>query len=225
MHNGLLTLDGQKMAKSTGHFFSVEEVLSEFDADVARYYLLRGHFRNQMEYSGERLQEAAAAYERMRRALALLEELAGSDDLGRAIGEGVTTPDGVRLEEAAARAGEAFMAGLCDDFNAEAAMAALFELVRQANPVLNGKPAADLDRRPVLAVRDCLRENLAVLGLFEEVGLAEPDIPPEVEELARRRDEARAAREFARADELRDEILGRGYRIEDTPQGTRVRPG
>ena len=68
MHNGLLTLDGQKMAKSTGHFFSVDEVLAEFDPDVVRYYLLRGHFRNQMEYSRERLEEAPAAYDRMRRA-------------------------------------------------------------------------------------------------------------------------------------------------------------
>jgi len=222
MHNGLLTLEGQKMAKSTGHFFSVKEVLGEFDADVLRYYLLRGHFRNQMEYSRERLEEAAAAYDRMRRALLLLDELADDGGLGSAIAEGVTTPEGIRLEDAAAKAGKGFVEGLCDDFNAESAMASLFELVREANPLLVGKAPAGLDAAPVRAVRDCLRQNLAVLGLFENVG-GEVAIPAEIEDLARQRDAARLARDFALADELRDRILGAGFRIEDTPDGTRVR--
>ena len=223
MHNGLLTLDGQKMAKSTGHFFSVKEVLSEFDPDVVRYYLLRGHFRNQMEYSRERLEEAAAAYDRLRRALVLLDELVGDPDLGSAIADGVTTPDGIRLEDAAEKAGKGFIEGLCDDFNAEAAMGALFELVRLANPLLSGKPAAGIDTEPVRAVRDCLRENLGVLGLFERVSAAASPIPETVLDLARQRDAARAERNFARADELRDEILAAGFRIEDSPDGTRVR--
>ena len=222
MHNGLLTLDGQKMAKSTGHFFSVEEVLSEFDPDVVRYYLLQGHFRNQMEYSRERLEEAASAYERMRRALVLLDELIAEPNLGSSIAEGVTTPDGIRLEDAARKAAEGFVQGLRDDFNAGEAMAALFELVREVNPILTGTAALRLDADPVKAVRDCLRDHLAVLGLFEKVGVGS-QIPAEIEDLARQRDEARGAKDFARADELRDQILAAGYRIEDTPDGTKVR--
>ena len=95
------------------------------------------------------------------------------------------------------------------------------ELVRIANPVLTGTAALRLDAGPVKAVRDCLREHLAVLGLFENVGGAA--IPAEIEDLARQRDEARAARDFARADELRDQITAAGFRIEDTPDGTKVR--
>jgi cysteinyl-tRNA synthetase len=174
-----------------------------------------------MEYSRERLEEAAAAYDRMRRALTLLDELATDPELGTAIAEGVTTPDGVRLEDAAEKARNAFVEGLCDDFNAGEAMAALFELVREANPILTGTAAIRLDAAPVKAVRDCLRENLGVLGLFEQVSGSA--VPAEIEDLARQRDEARAAKDFGRADELRDQITAAGFRIEDTPDGTKVR--
>ena len=98
-----------------------------------------------------------------------------------------------------------------------------FELIREANPILTGTAAMRLDPEPVKAVRACLRDHLAVLGLFE--GVASSAIPPEVEDLARQRDEARAARDFARADELRDAITAAGFRIEDTPDGTKVRTG
>lgn len=221
MHNGLLTLEGQKMAKSTGHFFSVDDVLGEFDADVVRYYLLRGHFRNQMEYSRERLEEAASAYDRMRRALLRLDELCADEELGADRPGGVTGEEAVKIEAATADAAEGFEAGLRDDFNGERAMAALFELVREANPWLSGRPVRELEAGVVRGLRDTLRSKLAVLGLFEGVGADE--IPPEILEMARRRDGARAERDFALADSLRDEIAARGFVVEDGAEGTRVR--
>lgn len=217
MHNGLLTLEGQKMAKSTGHFFSVADVLAEFDADVLRYYLLRGHFRNQMEYSRERLEEAAAAYDRMRRALVELEERIGDgDDDSTEVGA-----EGVELEAAAARALEGFRAGICDDFNGEAAMAALFELVREFHSYVAGRGGSPAEIGPLKAVQATLREGLGVLGLFEKVGAEE--IPAEIREMAAQRQSARQERDFARADALRDEIAARGFRIEDSPEGPRLR--
>ena len=222
MHNGLLTLDGQKMAKSTGHFFSVDDVLAEFDPDVLRYYLMRGHFRNQMEYSRERLQEAAAAHERMARALGRLAGLVEDPELGRGIEEGVVTAEEVRLEEAAERAQEGFVAGLCDDFNAEAAMASLFELVRTVNPVLAGRAVTELDAGPLRRVHEVLRGCLDVLGLFEGVGPTREAAPPEVLELAAERARARAVRDFARADALRDRIAALGWRVEDAADGPKL---
>jgi len=224
MHNGLLTLDGQKMAKSTGHFFSVEDVLGEFDPDVVRYYLMRGHFRNQMEYSRERLQEAAAAYDRMKRALVQLDELDGDPRLGTEIEAGIITAAGVEMEDAVARARAAFVAGLCDDFNAESAMAALFELVRTVNPVLAGSSPAALDAGPVRAVKAALRDSLGTLGLFEAVRGGEDEVPAEIHDMVRQRTEARTSKDFARADELRDAIQARGFVLEDGPDGVRVRP-
>ncbi len=98
MHNGLLNLQGQKMSKSTGHFFAMDEVLEEFAPEVVRFYLLRGHFRNQMEYGRERMLEAKAAYGRMERALSKLEELHAREDLGRAL-------EGRHQEQGRSRAG------------------------------------------------------------------------------------------------------------------------
>jgi cysteinyl-tRNA synthetase len=223
MHNGLLNLEGQKMAKSQNHFFLVEDVLGRYPADVVRFYLLRGHFRNQMEYSWERLDEAASAYDRMRRALVRLEELAEDADLGADLPDGVTSEAGVELEEAAQTAITGFRDALCDDFNAEAALAALFELVRVANPYLVERAAARaMDAIAVRRTLAVLREGLGVLGLFGEVSSGE-DIPVEVQELARRRDQARKDRDFTLADTLRDEIAARGFRIEDSPDGSRIR--
>jgi len=217
MHNGLLTLGGQKMAKSTGHFFSVEEVLGRFDPDVVRFYLLRGHFRNQMEYSQERLQEAQAAYERMATALRTFGGLVGDDRLGADVPEGITSEDGVELTGRAAATQEAFDDALADDFNSGAGLGALFELVREANSYLSGRTAPEMDAEAVHAVHATLTGCLEVLGLFGGVGVQD-EIPPEIAEMARRRDAARAERDWAQADALR-------FRVEDTPDGTKVRPG
>jgi cysteinyl-tRNA synthetase len=223
MHNGLLNLEGQKMSKSTGHFFGVEEVLAEYDPDVARFYLLQGHFRNQMEYGRERLDEAKAAHGRMKRAIAHLEELCASNDLGAEIPDGVTGEAGVELEERAARALVSFQSALSDDFNAGAAIGGFFELIREANLYFEGRERARMDAAAVRRVLAVLREGFDVLGLFADVG-AVTELPPEIAEMVRRRDGARADRDWAQADALRDEMLSRGWRVEDTPQGTKVAP-
>ena len=223
MHNGLLNLQGQKMSKSTGHFFAMDEVLEEFSPEVVRFYLLRGHFRNQMEYGRERMLEAKAAYGRMERALSKLEELHAREDLGRALEDGIKSKDGLALEEAAQAAKEGFRGGICDDFNAELALAALFELVRQLNTYLSERPLPqEVEAVPLRAVRGALRDSLAVLGLFEQLE-AEEEIPPELAEMVRRRDAARRERDWPLADSLRDEIQARGYHIEDGPKGSTLR--
>jgi cysteinyl-tRNA synthetase len=224
MHNGLLNLEGQKMSKSTGHFFGMEEVLAEFRPEVVRFYLLRGHFRNQMEYSRERLAEAKSAYERMERALIKLDETLAAADLGAAVPAGVTSAAGLALADSAEKAQKSFAAALCDDFNGEAALAALFELIREVNPYLVDRPTPDVvEVGPVTAAREVLREGLGVLGLFEDLAPVAEEIPPEIAEMVRRRDAARRERDFALADALRDELGARGWVLEDGPAGTRAR--
>jgi cysteinyl-tRNA synthetase len=224
MHNGLLNLEGQKMSKSTGHFFAMDEVLAEFEPEVVRFYLLRGQFRNQMEYSRERLAEAKAAYERMQRVLVRLEELVRDPELGTEIPAGLRSAAAVGLLQGAEKARTGFREALCDDFNAEAALAALFELVRELNPYLVARSrAAQVERDVVEASQAVLRESMGVLGLFTglEVG---SEIPPEIQEMALRREAARADRDWGTADTLRDELVARGWSVEDGPEGTKLRP-
>jgi len=223
MHNGLLNLQGQKMSKSTGHFFAMDEVLAEFPAEVVRFFLLRGHFRNQMEFSRERMEEARSAYERMRRAIERIDALAADPRLGAEVPEGLTSAEGVALLERAEKAKTAFDAGLADDFNAEAALAALFELVREANPYWVEHPRAEQAEAEVVhRVREVLRGSLAVLGLFEEEPAGE-EIPPEIEELVERRQRARERKDWAEADTLREEIRSKGFVVEDHAGGSSVR--
>jgi cysteinyl-tRNA synthetase len=127
----------------------------------------------------------------------------------------------VALEAAAKRALEGFQAGICDDFNGEVAMAALFELVREFHQYSSGRARSEMDAVPLRAVLDALREALGVMGLFEKIGREE--VPAEILSMAEERQKARQDRDFARADALRDEILAAGFSIEDSPDGPRLR--
>jgi cysteinyl-tRNA synthetase len=221
LHNGLLNLRGQKMSKSTGHFFSMEDVLREFSGEVVRFYLLSTHFRSQSEFSRERLTDASRAYERLVNACRSIEE-----QLTR-LGDGpaVSTPAGARIVEAAAATRTRFQAAMDDDFNTAGAVGQLFELVRAYNSAAD-EPGAPLarDREALEAVRSAIASFDAILGLFRD-GLprAVEDVPAEIQRLVAEREAARKARDFARADALRGEIAEAGFVLEDTPQGARVR--
>ncbi len=221
LHNGLLNLKGEKMSKSTGHFFAMEDVLKEYDGDVARFYLLSTHFRSQSEFSRERMEETKRGFERLR--LACLSIGQNLSKLGR--GSGVTTPAGDELKEAAKRAKAHFIAAIDDDFNSAGAIGALFELVRAYNKLFDEEPEAiSNDREALELVKATILEFDSVLGLFK-TGFPEEleTIPAEIEALVEERERARKARDYRRADTLREEIEQAGYIIEDTAGGVRLR--
>jgi cysteinyl-tRNA synthetase len=221
MHNGLLNLRGQKMSKSTGHFFAMEDVLGEFDGQVVRFYLLSTHFRSQMEYSRERLENARKAFERLTNACRSIDELRSR------LGEGpsVTTPAGKQLKDAAEAARTHFLASMDDDFNSAAALGYLFELIKTYNVLLdeNG-PAVASSREGLEAVWAALSEFDRILGLFRD-GLprSSEEIPAEILAAVEERVNAKKNKDFRKADEIRDHLLAAGYLIEDTPAGARVR--
>ena len=221
MHNGLLNLRGQKMSKSTGHFFAMEDVLAEFDGQVVRFYLLSTHFRSQMEYSRERLENARKAFERLTNACRSIDE-----NLSR-LGSGppVSTPAGRDLAAAAASARKSFLAAMDDDFNSAGAIGYLFELIKTYN-VLQDEHGAALagSREGLEAAWSALTEFDRVLGLFRE-GLPRSgeEIPAEIAAAVDERNNAKKNKDFQKADEIRQRLLAAGFVIEDTPAGSRVR--
>jgi len=206
VHHGLVNLVGEKMSKSTGHFKTMEEIASKFPADVVRFYLLSTHYRTQIEFSDERLQEAASAVERFENLFRTLDRVVGPE------GEGDESRD---PSPAMAEARENFLEAMDDDLNTAQAMGHLFEAVR----VLNQEVESGADHGLLRADRRTLRELLDILGLLSGLRGGPDQVPNEVEELVRARGEAREARDWARADELRAQIESHGYTVEDTPEG------
>jgi cysteinyl-tRNA synthetase len=209
VHHGLVNLVGEKMSKSTGHFKTMEEIASKFPADVVRFYLLSTHYRTQIEFSDERLQEAGVAVERFENLFRTLERLVGPEG-GDAGGD---------PSAAMAEAREKFIEAMDDDLNTAQAIGHLFDAVRILNQEVESGAAPDLLR----ADRRELRGLLDILGLLSGVGGARDDVPDEVARLVEARTEARTARDWARADEIRGEIEASGYTVEDTPEGPVVR--
>jgi cysteinyl-tRNA synthetase len=220
MHNGLLNLSGMKMSKSTGHFFSIEEINREFPGDVIRFYLLSTHFRSRSEFSRERLQEASAGLERIRNLCIFLDECR--------VGEGGAppAPETERLRALVREVRDDFLAGMDDDFNSAEAIGHLFRLVREVNRVrAEAEGALRGDTGTIRAIIEAFEMFDSILGLFKG-GLprATFDIPAEVGRLAGEREEARRKKDWARADELRDAIAAKGFIIEDRPDGPAIKP-
>ena len=202
LHHGLLTLGAEKMSKSLGNIISLHEALERYGANVLRHFYLGAHYRSPVEFSEERLDEAAAGYGRWRAFARATRAAGGGDDAA----------------EEADRARVAFRAALDDDLATPAAHAVLFELVNAGNRHLEaGRTAA------VAALAATFRELAGVLGYdftTEEAagaGLA----GPLVDELLDLRAQARERKDFATADRIRTRLGELGVVVEDSPGGSR----
>jgi cysteinyl-tRNA synthetase len=194
MHNGMVRTDEAKMSKSVGNIFQLSEALDRFGAKAVVAYLSSGHYRQPLEFSEEALAQSAARVERLRNFLA------------DAPPEADAEADPFVTERR-----EAFLDALADDFNTPKAWAALFEVVAEGN------------RRPLGGARAALAELLPLLGL-ESLLEEEEGAAPEAEALLAEREAAREARDFARADELRDRLAAMGWAVRDTPEGAKLVP-
>ena len=197
MHNGMVRIAEEKMSKSVGNIFQLSEALDRYGAPALVAYLVSGHYRQPLEFSDAALAEAQARVERIRNFL----RSAPPEDSGE--------PD-----QLVAESRETFLAALCDDFNTPRALAALFALIAEGN------------RRPVAGARSAVAELLPLLGL--EALLEAEDGPGErARQLMAEREAARAARDFERADALRDELAEQGWEVRDSASGPKLvrRPG
>jgi cysteinyl-tRNA synthetase len=194
MHNGMVELGTEKMAKSVGNIRLLHGALDEYGPEAVLMWLVSGHYRQPLGFSEEALQQAAANVRTLR-------------ELIRRLDPDAPAPDA--LDPLVER----FFDALADDFNTPEARAVLFEWAREANRRLDAGETLGPGR---------LREMLHAFGLERLIDAAADEAPDDVRELADQREAARSARDFAEADRLRDELAERGWEVRDTPEGARL---
>jgi cysteinyl-tRNA synthetase len=206
-HTKHLMIEDSVMSKSKGNFLTLPDVIAEgHRPDAIRYLLTSAHYRKPLNFTWEGLRQAAAALERIHGLVTRLDEV---DREG---------PPGAAVEEAVGRARGAFDAALSDDLNTPEAWAAVHGLVTEANALL---AAGAVTREGAARVRDQLRSMDSVFAVLFPQG--EDHLSPEEQALLDERQDARAKRDFARADEARKRLEAMGVVLEDTPKGTRWR--
>ena len=211
MHNEMLELSDSKMSKSIGNIALLADVVGQWGAETVVAYFMQSHYRSRLPFSDERMRDADAACRRIRNAVRALD---------RALAEPGDAID-VELATAAAAARERFIAAMDDDFGTPGAMAAVFDLVRAINQALE---RGRLPEGQVQEVRLDLASLLDMLGLAGLASPGEDEVPDAVRALVEDRQRARADRDFARSDEIRDAILALGFELRDGPDGPEVIP-
>ncbi|MFN0151538.1 MAG: cysteine--tRNA ligase [bacterium] len=227
--NGLVTMNARKMSKSEGHFFLAREILAEVDAETVRFYLLSTHYKSPIEFSPERLAEADRALDRFRNFFhnMTLVEGGGARGADGALSAApalpaTLSPDADKLRATVAESTRLFEEAMDDDFNSALALAHLFDLVKDLNGYdMRAKPGAE--KSAILAHGEAAVRKLGgVLGLFSGFGRA-VSIPESVMARVAERNAARGAKDWKRADELRDALRADGYLLEDRAAGTSVK--
>ncbi len=209
MHNGHINIEGQKMSKSLGNFRNVRDIISEFDPNVLRLFMLSAHYASPINFRRELMEQTAAAYERLCTARERLRE--------------AQTANNPNAEEegafAAALEGykQSFIEAMDDDLNTADAIGVLFELVRAVNTFVtekHSKAAIDNAARAFDELTD-------VLGISTDAKIEE--FPEEAVRLLNERTEARAVKNWALADELRNRLAQLGFAVEDSKQGAKLK--
>jgi len=211
IHNGFLNIDSKKMSKSLGNFFTVREAAEAYGYENIRMFMLMSHYRSPLNYSGEILTQAKAALERLKTAKSTLEFIAKQ-------GAAAELSGGEKeFVNSLPRYRERFIEAMDDDFNTADAIAVIFEMVRESNSLA---AAAAPSKEFASAALAALAEFDGVLGLFyAEDGAG--DLDAEIEALIEARQTARAEKNWAEADKIRDELSAMGIVLEDTPQGVK----
>lgn len=211
MHNGYITVDNEKMSKSKGNFFTVRDIRKEYDGEVIRFFLLSGQYRGPINFSDTLMEQARSSLVRMENCkenLLHIKEAGAEGDMTEAEKAALDDMTGCR---------EKFIEAMDDDLNTADAISAIFELVTLANTAVKDGHGS---RAFAEAALERLQELADVLGLLQKE--VKEEIDPEIQKLIDERQEARKAKNFARADEIRDLLKAQGITLKDTPQGVQI---
>ena len=215
LHNGFITIDNEKMSKSKNNFFTVKDILKEFPGEVIRFFILQTHYRSPLDFSDERLREAQTALDRLRNANAVVAELTQREG---------TADTGAELAAQAETFLRDFDAAMDDDFNTALAISQMFGLAKEINRYHQElERGAAFDAANFGRAADAYHAMAAIIGIFEqEEAPADDGLTDALMDLIIGiRQEARAAKNWAVADKIRDGLKEAGVVLEDTPTGVR----
>jgi len=203
VHNGMMQLSGAKMSKSMGNLVTIEAFLEEYEANVLRMMVLNSSYRSPLKFNEETIEHAQKALKRLRSALKPARSQEGGFERS--------------LEEEAEKAKETFQEAMDDDFNTSAALAGLFDLVREINQARD----EGADDQTLAEGQRMLKELTGVLGLeLEKEEIKSGDAEPFIDLLVEVRDKLRESKQWELSDKIRDDLEEQGVILEDSPQGT-----
>ncbi len=209
MHNGYITVDGVKMSKSLNNFFTVRDIRKEFSGDFIRFFLLSGQYRNPINFSDTEMNSVKQGYDRIVNAVETLEFLTenGADEIKEAEKAALPRLDELKIE---------FINAMDDDLNTAVAISTIFEMVSAINQAVSGGGSKEFAGKALAIIHE-LTDVLGILQKDEEDAIGE-----DIQKLVEERQQARKEKNWARADEIRDYLAGKGYILKDTPQGVQI---
>lgn len=210
MHNGFLKINNEKMSKSLGNFFTVREIGEKYDLQVIRFFMLSAHYRSPLNFSAELVEASKNGLDRIKSAVVKVKEAASASDVQTLSDEEAKQID--TLDAFTAK----FEAAMEDDLNTADAISVVFELVKFANTNI---VAGESTKEFAEAVYDKFATFADILGIIIEQ--EEELLDDEIEKLIQERQDARKAKNFARADEIRNLLTEKGIILEDTREGVR----
>ncbi len=209
MHNAFLNIDNKKMSKSAGNFFTVRDISEKYDLQVLRFFMLSAHYRSPLNFSAELMEAAQNGYDRIVNSVSNLNYL-----LDHAVSDTMSGEEQQLLEEAKAYI-SSFDEAMDDDFNTADGLAAIFELVKFVNTNANAECSSGF----IKALKDEIVMLSDICGLIVEK--KQEMLDEDIEALIEERQAARKAKNFQRADEIRNELLDKGIVLEDTREGVK----
>ena len=213
MHNGFVTVgkDEEKMSKSLHNFVTVHDIIKEIDPQVLRFFMASVHYRRQINYSTENLEQAAKILERFKNTL---------NNLDFRLNDQIASKISNAVRKALIQTKKKFIAAMDDDFNVQNALTAVYDLLPIVNANLNDE---NVDKEALTDFKQSLTGWLEIFGIdvTKLVANNAGQDDQEIEALVQARDEARKAKDWAKSDQIRDELKAMGVIIQDTPQGTR----
>ena len=213
LHNGFITIDNEKMSKSKNNFFTVKDILKEFPGEVVRFFILQTHYRSPLDFSSERLHEAQAALARLSQTKEFIDELSKREGIAD-----TAAPLAAQAKELLA----AFDAAMDDDFNTALALSQMFGLSKEINRYRQEvEHGTAFDAVHFAKAADVYRAMAGIIGIFEQETPAENDGLADalMNIIIGLRQDARAEKNWALADRIRDELKAHGIVLEDTPTG------